>query len=583
VRSAAIGLFLLLGCAGRHAPADLVLVGSVYTMDPDHPRAEALAIADATIIAVGTRENVLRHRGNRTRVIELGARMILPGFHDSHVHPVTGGIELGQCDLNGLASIDAVLEKIARCHREQRGEWLVGGGWDLTLFDDASPDRALLDAIVGERPVYLTAADSHSAWVSSEALRRAGIDRTTPDPERGRIERDAAGEASGTLREAAMALVRDLMPKLDAEDHVEGLRRGLALANSFGITSFQEANGDAPVLAAYATLAARGELTARVVVAQHVDPKRGPEQLATLAERRDAIHHARLRATSIKLFADGVIEGRTAALLEPYLGTTSRGEPTYDEDRLLAFVREAERLQFDVHVHAIGDRAIRMALDAFEAAGSRARRHVIAHLQLVDPQDIARFAALGVIANFQPLWAYPDDYITELTIPVLGPERSRWLYPIRSVLDTGATVVAGSDWSVSSMNPLDAIEVAITRRAPGAAKGPPWIAEETVGLHEMLVAYTIAGAYLGRQEHATGSLVTGKRADVVVLDRDLFAIPTTQLHATRVELTLLDGAVVHGSIDRCESDVRQPAFGAHDTQHSAARRRNLGPHGLRLR
>jgi hypothetical protein len=209
---------------------------------------------------------------------------------------------------------------------------------------------------------------------------------------------------------------------------------------------------------------------------------------------------------------------------------------------------------------------------------------VIAHVQLVHPDDIGRFARLGVAANFQPLWAYPDKYITDLTIPVLGAERSRRLYPIGSVLATGATVVAGSDWSVSSMNPLDGIEVAITRRDPDAATGPPWIPEEIAGLHEMLVAYTIAGAYLGRQEHTAGSLAPGKRADVIVLDRDLFAIPVTEINAAKVELTLLDGAPVHGSLDGCESDGAQPAFGADDTQTSAARRRRAhGSVGFRMR
>jgi hypothetical protein len=323
------------------------------------------------------------------------------------------------------------------------------------------------------------------------------------------------------------------------------------------------------------------------VVAQHVDPERGVEQLAELAHRRDAIDHPRLRATSIKLFLDGVIEGRTAALLEPYLGSASRGEPTYDAERLRAFVREAERLGFDVHMHAIGDRAIRMGLDAVEEANAAARgrspRHVIAHLQLIDPQDLGRFATLDVTASFQPLWAYADTYITDLTLPVLGPERSRWLYPIASVLATGARVVAGSDWSVSSMNPLDAIEVATTRRDPDAATGPPWIREEVAGLHEMLVAYTIAGAYLGRQEDTTGSLAPGKAADVVVLDRDLFAIAATEINEARVDLTLLDGIAVHGSFDACESGGAQPAFGPHDTQTSAARRRRaVGPVGFRM-
>jgi hypothetical protein len=239
-------------------------------------------------------------------------------------------------------------------------------------------------------------------------------------------------------------------------------------------------------------------------------------------------------------------------LLEPYLGRDSRGELVYTADELDALTKEAARLQFDIHVHAIGDRAIRMTLDAFAALRKadphHGGRHTIAHLQLVDPADIPRFAELGVIANFQPLWAYADAYITDLTEPVLGPERSRWLYPIRSVVDTGAVVVAGSDWSVSSMNPLRGIEVAVTRRKPGAPPGPPFIPQEVVSIDDILTAYTIRGAFLNRQDNATGSLTPGKWADLVVLDRDLFALPPSEIHDARVLVTLLEGEAVHGSI-----------------------------------
>lgn len=564
----AIGLAAVLcvlagsGCAGRLGrrapPAELVLThGVVYTLDAAAPWAEALAIAgDGRLLAVGSQEQVMRHRGPDTRVVDLHGQLVLPGFHDTHVHPVTGGIELGQCALAGVATQAALKAALEECAKAQEGDpWLVGGGWELTLFPGGNPSRQQLDALVPNVPVFLGSADGHSAWLNSEGLRRAGITAATPDPPNGRIERDAAGEPSGTLREDAVALVYPHLPALAPEEYDEGLRRGLAMANGFGITGMHEAAATPLVLAAYERLAAGDELTARVIVAQTIDPLKGPEQLDALADRRDRIArqgHPRLRATSIKIFLDGVIEAGTAALLSPYVGPLAAGdtagETTLSAAALEAIVLAADRRGFDVHVHAIGDRAVRMALDAFEAAERhnppRERRHVIAHLELVDPADIPRFRALDVTACFQPLWAYPDPYITDLTIPVLGPERSRRLYPIGSVLASGATVVAGSDWSVSSMDPLEGIEVAVTRRGVGEPAGAPWIPEEVATLPLMLAAYTVHGARLGRWDHEAGSLVAGKRADLAVIEGNLLELPAHRIHEADVVTTLIDGRVV---------------------------------------
>jgi hypothetical protein len=376
---------------------------------------------------------------------------------------VTGGIELGQCDLNDVETIAGIRDKVGAYAAANPDEpWIVGGGWSLPLFGEAGPTAALLDELVGERPAYITASDAHSAWVNSAALELADITAETPDPPAGRIERGPGGEPSGTLREAAMELVARHLPPLDLEDHIAGLRRGMAMANRFGITSVLEASADTGVLAAYRALAERGELTFRVVAAQRVDLARGPEQVAAMVERR-AQTAERFRPIAAKIFADVVIESGTAALLEPYVGRPGRGKMNIEPRALEAMVGALDRGGLDVHIHAIGDRAIRASLDAFAAAAAanpaRDRRHSIAHLQLIDPADVERFAGLGVIADFQPLWAYADRYITELTEPFLGPEGSRWLYPIKSVVDTGAVVVAGSDWSVSSMNPLEAIQV----------------------------------------------------------------------------------------------------------------------------
>jgi predicted amidohydrolase YtcJ len=532
----------------RVPDAELVLKnGVVHTMDDFRSRAEAIAISNGEIVFVGTNASVLRYVGPSTRVVSLEGRMVLPGFHDAHVHPVTGGIELGQCNLNGLATENAVLKAIAACAPDDG--WIVGGGWDLTLFPEANPRSTTLDAVVPDRPAYLTSADSHSAWVNSRALEIAGISAATPDPPNGRIERDPkTKEPTGTLRESATALVSRHLPPLSATDHVDGLKRSLAMANRFGITSLVETTGTPPVVEAYAALAREGGLTARVRIALAVDETRDVSQVDSLSATRKRVAGPFLRADAAKIYADGGIEAHTAALLEPYVGLDQRGASNYTPEQLARIVARLDREGFQAHVHAIGDRAIRETLDAIEHArkenGPRDARHQIAHIQLFDPADIPRLRALGVVANFQPLWAYADAYITELTEPVLGPERSRWLYPIRSLADSGAVLAAGSDWSVSSMNPLDGMEVAVTRRGIDASGGDAWIPEERVDLETILAAYTRGSAYAMHQEKRTGSVEVGKRADIIVLDRDLFQLPPEEIHRARVLWTLLDGKEV---------------------------------------
>ncbi len=548
-----IAVCALFACTRAEPQAELVLRnGAIYTIDAQRTWAEALAIANGRLVYVGNNVGVEKFIGAQTRVIDLRGKMVLPGFHDSHVHPVSGGIELGLCDLNGSKTQQEVFDKIrayAAAHPEKK--WITGGGWDLPLFPNGNPRKEQLDAIVADRPVYLTSADGHSGWANTKALQIAGVTKATPDPSEGRIERDAAtGEPSGTLREMAADLVSKHQPELTPEDYLQGARAGLAMANRFGITSLQEASAHEKILEAYMELERRGELTARVLAAQYVDPKQDTAQIATLVARRAKYASAHLRAIAVKIFADGVIEGHTAALLEPYVDRPhDRGIPNWTPEQLTRVMTALDRAGFQIHTHAIGDFAIRMTLDALAAAqqtnGKRDARHHMAHLQLIDPSDIPRFKQLDVIANFQALWAYADWYITDLTEPVLGPARSRWLYPIASVAKTGATIAGGSDWSVSSMNPLDAIQVAVTRRALDDTTGKAWIAEELVDLPTMLAAYTINGAFVNHQEKNTGSLEVGKAADVIVLDRNLFQIPPHEIHRAKVLLTLLEGREVY--------------------------------------
>jgi len=539
--------------ACRHAePADLVLRhGAIYPLATDSGRVESLAIRDGRVVYTGEDAGARRFIGSRTAVLELRGQMVLPAFRDTHMHP-SEGVGLGECRFDDLKTKEAVLDSLGRCaaaHPEWT--WIRGRGWQLPVFPEANPRREWLDALVPDRPVFLTAADGHSAWVNSRALRLAGVTRSTPDPPNGRIERDArTHEPSGTLRERAVDLVASRLPPRTQEELRAGLLRALELANRYGIIAVHDASASPELLEAYAALDSAGRLTARVIAAIHVDPRGGPEQIDSLRAWRGRFPGRHLYAPSAaKIFVDGVIEAKTAALLAPYRDNTGRsGEPNLTPAALDTLVAAIDAAGFQVHQHAIGDRAVRMALDALEFArrhnGPRDARPIIAHLELIDPADVPRFAALEVIPSFQALWAYADEYITRLTEPVLGPERSRWLYPIGSVAKTGAHLAAGSDWSVSSMNPLDAIQVAITRRGPDAPPGPPWIPEEVVDLRTMLTAYTAGGAYAAGAEATQGSLEIGKDADLIVLDRDLYAIPVTQIHSAKVLLTLLAGREV---------------------------------------
>lgn len=554
----ATALLFTIACSIERQPprsvADLVIRGAqVYRVAPVRTWAEALAVRDGRLVYVGSDSGVTGWIGPHTRVLDLPGRMVLPGLHDNHVHPLSAGLELGECNLYDVKTPDEALKVIQAYAASHPGTgWVRGNGWQLPLFKGGNPQKELLDRIVSDRPAFFWAADGHSAWVNSKALDLAGVNRSTKDPPNGRIERDASGEPSGTLRESATDLVTASLPAYSAAELIAGARRGIAEANRYGITVLSEADATPDFIEAYAELESRGELTAEIVAALGSDsgpPEREVQRLTDLKQRFEGPH---LQLGTMKLYADGVIEARTAAMLEPYLDRPGdRGTLNYEPEQLNALVAALDRAGIQVHVHAIGDRAIRSTLDAFQRAreknGPNDLRHIIAHLELIDPADIPRFRELGVIASFQAFWAEPDEYITELTEPALGPTRSRWLYPIASVMNSGAVVVGGSDWSVSSLNPLDAIQVAVTRRSTDSLPGPAWIPEERVDLERMIAAYTINGAWANHQERERGSLEAGKSADFVVLDRNLFAVPVGQIHTVKVLKTFFEGKEVYSS------------------------------------
>ncbi|HEX5765428.1 MAG TPA: amidohydrolase [Woeseiaceae bacterium] len=542
---------------GASPVADMVLRnGSIYTVDGTRSWANAVAIDDGRIVYVGSDEGADDFAGASTQVVDLRGRMLLPGFQDVHIHPIGGGIEAAACDLNGLTTLDQYLEKIRTYAAENPDEeWILGGGWSMSVFGPgANASRKLIDEIVPDRPVFLSSADGHSAWVNSKALEVAGITAETPDPADGIIDREPGSrEPMGSLQEGAVSLVRAHAPPVDLETRMSGLQYAIEMLNSYGITSIQDASVDEEDLKAYRALDDRGELSLRVVGSQWWARDKGTEQIPNFKILREQYTKGRVRAATVKIMQDGVMENYTAAMLEPYIGKGDmRGIPMVQPEALKNAVTALDAEGFQVHFHAIGDAAIRQSLDAVEAAlkanGNLGHRHHISHLQLINEADVPRFRELDVVANFQPLWAFADSYITDLTIPFIGPERTQWLYPIESVHRSGGMIAFGSDWSVSTANPFHEIETAVTRMGSDGETTEPFLPEQRIDLPLALAAFTINAAYVNTHERDTGSVEAGKYADLIVLDRNLFDIDPREISETSVLLTMVEGQVVHGDV-----------------------------------
>ena len=557
-RSLGVALLLgLLACRQPQAsqpstgtpPADLVLLGeAIYTMDPAQPRAGAVAVDEGRIVHVGSRESVQGFIGASTRIEELDGRALLPGLHDSHNHLVWSGTELQDVVLTSATTVEELRALIAAHAARTPGEpWIRGTGWENSLFE-GKLHKSQLDAIVPDRPVYLAAADGHSAWVNSAALAAAGITAKTPDPVNGRIEREAGGQPTGILRESAASLVSERMPPYSEAQIDEGLKEALGMANSYGITSIIDPSVKPWMLDGYQRFADRGALTVRVHAAARVQPGEGVKQLDAIEALRAQYRSPMVQVNAVKLYIDGVIESKTAYMLKPYTDG-SNGTPNFASQDLSEVLIAADRAGFQIHAHAIGDGAVRQVLDAIDqvqaANGPRDRRLILAHLQVIDPADLPRLGAHPVYAVFSPLWAVPGASIDELTVPVIGPERSQWLYPMAAVHRAGGVLVGASDWSVSSMDPFEAMEAGITRQDTVKDGGPVLTPEQRVTLQQILEAYTINGARASFVERELGSLTVGKRADLVVLDRDPFAISPHELSEIQAVMTLLDGREVY--------------------------------------
>lgn len=541
---------LLLACHhDKTDAADLVVVhADVHTMDEADDRAEAVAVRDGKIVLVGTTEEVEALEGSNTEVVDLGGKPLLPGFVDAHTHLIWSGTQLLDADLYAATSLDelvAIIQETAEARPDET--WVRGIGWDQSIFEGML-DRNLLDLAVPDRPAYMESADSHSAWVNSLALEEAGITADTPDPDNGEIVRADSGEPTGILREDAIELVTDIMPPWSDEQIDDGLKNALAEANSVGLTAFVDAACEDWMLEGYARAEAAGTLSGRVRCAIVVDPEQGAEQIDAADALRAAYDSDLLAVDAAKFYIDGVLESETATLLQPYADGTN-GEPAFADtdldDLIVAFDAEG----YQIHAHAIGDAAVRQILDGLEhlesVSGARDRRPLIAHIELVDPADVPRFAGLDAWADIQALWAYPDPYITELTIPIIGEDRAKNLYPFGAIASDGGTLVAGSDWSVSDMNPWPAIEVAIRRQDPDEAASDALNPEQALSLAQMLTACTRQGAKAAFLEDEIGTIAVGKSADLVALDRDPFAVDPVDLSEVQVTGTWFQGRRVY--------------------------------------
>ncbi len=539
--------------AGTASAADLIIVnGTVHTMDDAGTIAQAVAIKGHTILQVGTTDEIKALAGPATQVIDAAGATVAPGFNDSHVHFVSGGLSLNDVDLAGLGTLEAVQAKVrafAAATPEQA--WVKGRGWIYTPFSGGSPTKEQLDLVVPDRPAVMTCYDGHSIWVNSKVLALAGITKATKDPVNGVIVRDSkTGEPTGHLKESAVDLIAEVLPKVTDDDRRAAISRAVAYANQLGVTSIHNAGGSVEEMALYDMARKSGSLTVRAYLATQAEP-------GITAAEVDAMDVAwkqygddpTVRTGIVKMYADGVIESKTAAMLAPYVGTKSAGAPNMSAREMNRIVAMFDQRGWQVQIHAIGDRAIRMSLDAFEHAAkvnpapARGRRHRLEHIEAISAQDIARFGALGVIASQQPMHVALGD--ANQAVPAgpwpdaIGPERASRAWAWKSIQAAGGRLAFGSDWPVATLEAGQGLWLASTRIQAEKAQ------DQRLSIGEALAGYTKWAAYASFDEQRKGTLAPGMLADIVVLGRDIASAPIGSPTSVPVALTIFDGKVVY--------------------------------------
>lgn len=537
--------------------ADFILYNArIYTMLSPTDTLSTVAVEGEKIIATGTIETVKKYSNANTKLIDLQGRTVLPGFTDAHIHPISSGLNLLECDLTDITLKQNIIDSLQHfAALNPQRKWIRGESMWLSAFKDGNPMKETLDSIIPDRPAYISSSDGHNAWVNSKALALAGISRETPDPKNGKIERDPkTKDPTGTLRESAQQLVSQLLPKYTEEERIKALEKALSLANQYGLTSLVEASASPEYIETYQALENQHKLTTHINLSIYGDINQGMKAVQDVIHTRDKYQRSSgdIKYNQVKLFMDGVVEGKTAAMLSPYEHDHNRGIANASPDTATAVITALDKAGMQIHVHSIGDRATRITLDAFEHARNTNRirdsRHHIAHLHVIHPDDYPRFKSLNVIANIQSLWATLEDtYMTELNYPYLGKERVEWQYPIGSLQKAGATLVFGSDWNVSTQNPFYCMQVAVTRRGPDSIKREAWTPQHLIDRYSVVKGYTVNGAYLTFREKETGTIEAGKLADIIVLDQDIFTCDVFHIYKTKVLKTFFRGKEVYNS------------------------------------
>jgi hypothetical protein len=530
------------------SPSLIIVNARVHTMDPSKPAAEAVAIHGNRIVAVGSSREIWKMAGAETRVIDAKKQLVLPGFNDSHVHFLSGGLQLSSVDLRDADSPQEFADRIRRFSEHlPAGRWITGGDWDHERWPDAKlPTKDLIDRFTPQTPVFVSRLDGHMALANSLALKLAGVTRETIDPAGGLIVRDQkTGEPTGVLKHAAMGYVWKTVPESSFAEKLAAARAATEHAAKLGVTSVQDMSAGDDV-GVYQTLLDRGELKTRIYA---VSPLPAWERLARTGVRAH-FGSAMLRIGGLKGFADGSLGSTTAFFFEPYKDAPNTrglaGEEMFPDGAMLNRVREADRAGLQVMIHAIGDRANDLILSIYEQViredGQRDRRFRIEHAQHLRPQDIARFKRDQVIASMQPYHAIDDGRWAEKRI---GNERSRTTYAFRSILDSGATLAFGTDWTVAPLNPILSIYAAVTRRTLDGKNPKGWIPEQKISVAEAIHAYTVGSAFAEFQENVKGTITPGQLADLVILSRDIFQIDAQEIEKVNVLMTLVDGRVVY--------------------------------------
>jgi predicted amidohydrolase YtcJ len=555
-----VALLTLLGCCVATAEpkqtADtIILHGRIYTVNSKQPWAEALAIKDGKILALGTDQQIQALAGSSTKTVDAKGHLVLPGFVDCHIHFMEGSLGLEQVDLNGADSVPEIQKRV-KAYTESHPDrpWILGMGWQYPVFAPSGlPNKKVLDDVVADKPVFLTAYDGHTTWANSKALQLAGITRDTPDPPNGKIVRAADGEATGALLEHASALVNKVAPTPTREERLDALRKGIHEANRVGLTRVHSAGGDFEYLDLYDDLRKSGDLTLRFYIAYFLDPPElKADQISKIEAARKTYNDEWLSGGVVKTMLDGVVESHTAAMLEPYTDDPSQsGKLFWDPAKYKEAVRELDKRGFQVFTHAIGTKAVRTALDVYELANQTNHHHDardrVEHIETITAQDIPRFGKLGVIASMQPLHAYPDDDTLKIWARNAGPDRASRAWPWQGIENGGGILAFGSDWPVVTLNPWPGVQNAVTRETTDGKPPGGWVPEQRISLADTIKAYTLNAAFAGHREKTEGSIEPGKVADLIVLGQDLFKMPASDLSKTEVMLTMVGGKVVYQS------------------------------------